>query len=160
MLYNQSKYFAAGVFFGQMAGVSQVFAVWSRRKPEYKFPGGCSNEGENPVDCLIREIWEELSVEVRHAENVFPDNGFQRPLGDNHHEQHFFLIRKYNGRLQNGSFLDDNEPKIGAWVSLEEFWRNAFTSHRAAFYHALRFQSSIDADFKRQNRDFVRFLER
>ena len=39
---------------------------------KWEFPGGKIEEGENPEDCLVREIQEELSVRIKILESLAP----------------------------------------------------------------------------------------
>jgi 8-oxo-dGTP diphosphatase len=49
---------------------SKGYILITRRKPDapyphlWEFPGGKVEEGENPKDCVIREIREELDIEI------------------------------------------------------------------------------------------------
>ena len=39
---------------------------------KWEFPGGKIEEGENPEDCLVREIQEELAVKIRISHALSP----------------------------------------------------------------------------------------
>ncbi len=43
-----------------------------------KFPGGGLEFGEGPVDCLIREFDEELSMEIEVIDHLYTTDFFQR----------------------------------------------------------------------------------
>ncbi len=58
------------------AGLELLFEVraagLSRQPGEVCFPGGRMERGEGPVDCALRETWEELSIPRQAVEVVAP----------------------------------------------------------------------------------------
>lgn len=49
----------------------KLLLAYSQRKQAFYLPGGKLNEGENAVSALIREIKEELSIDISPEELVF-----------------------------------------------------------------------------------------
>lgn len=80
---------------------------------QWEFPGGKIKNGENPRECLTRELQEELNISAIEIEpydkNIqsYPDNGI--------FEVHYFLIRNFKGELKNKVF------ESTLWLLPEEF---------------------------------------
>jgi 8-oxo-dGTP diphosphatase len=78
----------------------------------WEFPGGKSFPGENPRECLVRELEEELGIvptefrELKTIHTDYPDGGKFLIT--------FFLVSEYEGTLKNRVFEDIQ------WASLEE----------------------------------------
>jgi 8-oxo-dGTP diphosphatase len=78
---------------------------------KWEFPGGKIEEGEQPRDALRRELEEELGIhatigdEVKRIQHEYPNGGKV--------ELRFFLVREYQGELENRIFRDMQwvEPK-------------------------------------------------
>ncbi|WP_425502590.1 (deoxy)nucleoside triphosphate pyrophosphohydrolase [Roseospira goensis] len=75
----------------------------------WEFPGGKVHDGESPERALIRELHEELGIDVRHAclapltfaSHAYPDFHLLMPL---------FVLRTWHGRLT------PREGQEVAWV--------------------------------------------
>jgi 8-oxo-dGTP diphosphatase len=78
---------------------------------KWEFPGGKIEEGEQPRDALRRELDEELGIsatigdEIMRLQHRYP-NGISVEL-------RFFMVREYQGEMQNRIFRDLQwaEPK-------------------------------------------------
>lgn len=75
----------------------------------WEFPGGKVEAGETPEDCLIRELKEELGIEVRAAclaPFVFASHGYD----SFHLLMPLFLLRRWDG------VITAHEHEALAWV--------------------------------------------
>lgn len=67
---------------GELCLLYEVRAKTLRRQPgEVCFPGGRMEPGETPVQCALRETWEELGIPPEAVEVIAPLD-FQCSLGD------------------------------------------------------------------------------
>ena len=90
------------VLIGQRPAGKQLAGLW-------EFPGGKVEAGETPEACLIRELEEELGVEITHAclapfvfaSHAYPTFHLLMPL---------FLCRRWEG------FVTAREHAALAWV--------------------------------------------
>lgn len=79
---------------------------------KWEFPGGKTFPGETLLECLERELWEELNiepvkpVELKTIQTTYDDGGSFLIT--------FFQVTEYTGELKNRVFEDIR------WVTLDE----------------------------------------
>lgn len=125
------------------AGVAEqdgTFLV-AKRKPGtsigelWEFPGGKVRESETPQEALIRELKEELNIEVTVGEllctGTFTNQG-----------THYKLLA-YSIRIENPAQIHSLEHQKTAWVSMAGLKRLAFPDSDAIIVEALSRQHSI-----------------
>ena len=64
---------SAAVIIKEEGGIKKVFATqrgYGAYKDGWEFPGGKLEAGETPEECIVREIREELSAEVKAEKNL------------------------------------------------------------------------------------------
>lgn len=80
----------------------------------WEFPGGKMEPGESPEDCIIRELNEELGIDVKAAclaPFVFASHGYE----SFHLVMPLFLCRRWDG------FVTAKEHEALAWVKPAQF---------------------------------------
>jgi 8-oxo-dGTP diphosphatase len=71
---------------------------------KWEFPGGKIEEGEQPRDALRRELEEELGIQARIGDEVSRVE-HSYPNG-NKVELRFYIVREYQGEIENRIFKD------------------------------------------------------
>lgn len=116
---------AGKVLVGQRAAGSSHAGKW-------EFPGGKLEPGESLVECMRRELHEELAIEVR-VERVLWQTRHVNPDSGKVHELTFFLIDpQHAGELRNQVFTEIR------WLALEELTDLDLLDSDRAFVAALR----------------------
>ncbi len=88
-------YVAAGILCDAAGRV--LIAQRPKHKPQggaWEFPGGKLNEGELPLPALIRELREELGIEVRLARHL---TRYSHDCADKRINLHFWLVPVWQG---------------------------------------------------------------
>ena len=83
----------------------------------YVFPGGGVKEGESLEEALIREIKEELSLDIKVFKQIFN-------ITNQGQEEFYFLIQDYDGIPQlNGEEkerMNESNQYIPVWMKVDE----------------------------------------
>lgn len=82
-----------------------------RQSPMTKFPGGGMKHGEGPIDCLRREIREELGREVEVLDHCYTTDFFQRSV---FFPTHQLICIYYMARFSDASQLTRPAPENGS----------------------------------------------
>jgi 8-oxo-dGTP diphosphatase len=84
---------------------------WKSQGGLWEFPGGKIEKGETPEESLVRELKEEMNIEIQvgdyFAENV------------HHYENISIRLMAYRGRIISGDFHLKDHDEI-AWVTLSQ----------------------------------------
>lgn len=90
----------------------------------YTFPGGHLEEGENPTDGLVREIWEETGVNMgaqviveRYRHYKIDKKQPERGNG----VMAWFVITTYETPDPKESYFEHDKWVIPTWITLEDF---------------------------------------
>ncbi|MBL8202171.1 MAG: 8-oxo-dGTP diphosphatase MutT [Chromatiales bacterium] len=78
----------------------------------WEFPGGKLNPGESPAEALVRELREEIGVNVEAAS---PFMAYRHDYPERSVELHVFLVERYTGDPRGV----EGQPL--RWVSVAEF---------------------------------------
>lgn len=78
-----------------------------RHNPQWKFPGGGSEEGETPLQAIIRELEEETGLTISEVDIVLLEI-----VEENDYQTYVFggRVRSYTGLKQRG--LENGEPSL------------------------------------------------
>ena len=77
----------------------------------FTFPGGGVNEGESPEQAVVREVYEELGVEVR-VQRLVAKIWFRG------NPQFFFLVEQMSGEFGSGAgeeYSSERDPSRGSY---------------------------------------------
>lgn len=111
----------------------KYLVVQQKDKPHYfGFVKGCQEEGENDFNCAIREVKEEIGIDldINLLKNARRFTTKQNPLLRDRC-YHFFLIR---AETEFECFVDHKEIQCYLWLTLEElqtskYKKGCFTSN-------------------------------
>ena len=83
----------------------------------YVFPGGGVKEGESLEGALVREIKEELTLDIKVFKQIFN-------IANQGRDEFYFLIQEYDGIPQlNGEEkerMNENNQYISVWIKVSE----------------------------------------
>lgn len=90
----------------------------------YVFPGGGVEDGETPEEAVIREIKEELSVDVEIDRLLFVEHNPSSVRGnENGRDEYFYLIREFEGEPELGGpekeRMHENDQFILEWIPIK-----------------------------------------
>jgi 8-oxo-dGTP diphosphatase len=117
----------------------KVLSALSFGKTKYYIPGGKRENGESDVDCLVREIKEELNVDLIGETIIYLDT-FQAQA-DGFGEDVIVKMTCYFGDY-SGDILACNEIESIRWVSYHERSLNAKVDQQV--FEALRVRGLIE----------------
>ncbi len=89
-----------------------------RRGPAARLPGywgplsGTIEDGETQAEAVVREVWEEVGLEVRPVAKAW-----ECPTDDGTYKLHWWTVELLGGELK----ADDGEVADVRWVTREEF---------------------------------------
>jgi len=134
-----TNHFSAGYIFQKIEGIWYVLVVKDKRFNEPKAAGGMSEDDEDSITTLRRELRQELGVDVIEAVIVHEVN-----KGD--HTQYFFLVTEVRGLPAIDEKRELREIKAGvpgdaldmSWVTLDEFSRRVYKGQYEAFQKAVK----------------------
>ena len=104
----------AAVICDSMENTSRIFATargYGQYKGWWEFPGGKIEEGETPQEALVREIKEELTVEISVGELI---KTIEYDYPDFHLSMDCFLAEIISGEIVL------KEAEAGRWLTKEE----------------------------------------
>lgn len=97
---------------------------------KWEFPGGKIEEGENPEECLIREIKEELAVEIKINQALSPCE-HRYPTGK------IIRLIPFTARLKSVDFQVLEHVQI-AWLGKEELFSVDWAEADLPIVHELK----------------------
>ncbi len=97
-----------------------------------KFPGGGLHFGEGTIECLQRELKEELNMEIEVMEHFYTTDFYQRSTfkeSDQVISIYYFIKRQYPQQPINYSWQEvANEQKVKfRWVDIKDFTEDTVT---------------------------------
>lgn len=102
----------------------------------WEFPGGKVEAGESPQAALVRELHEELEIDVAVSAEICPANGGTWPISE-HYAMRLFVCGIESGRPQPADSHDEVR-----WLSAEELsdvpWLDSDTQALDGIAGALR----------------------
>lgn len=90
-----------------------------------KFPGGGLELGEGVIDCLKREWFEELGMDINVLEHFYTTDYFQPSAFDD--SQIISIYYKVEPINQDNYIINRNENEHSYWLKLEEITKDTFS---------------------------------
>lgn len=121
-----------------------VLACQRRKTAKYglkwEFPGGKLEPGETPERALERELQEELAIEATIGEELFRQEwiyteGTDNPYRDGAFRVFYFLVRQFNGEIENRAFEQVRWVAPRHLLSLDILEGNRDAVHRLIKYY-------------------------
>ncbi len=113
----------------------------------YQVPAGHVEMGELPTEALVREVKEEIGVDI-HPKNIEIVHISYRPKHDetDNRIDLFFRVTQWHGEIKN---MEPHKCDDLRWVSLKELPRNITPHVREAFDSMTKgkFYTELDLDF-------------
>lgn len=90
----------------------------------FVFPGGGVEEGEMVEEAVVREIKEELSLDVKVNKLLFVHHNPAQVYEFEGRDEYFYLIKDFSGEVELGGpekeRMNENNQFIPKWVSIKE----------------------------------------
>jgi len=105
-------------------GTDKYLLEYSRDRDAWQIPGGRLRLNESPYDALIRELWEEISLDrtkIQDLKLVTVDFRYSKEAGDS--MMHFFFTFDYDGSLKDEIKPDNFEVNDFGLFTREEMLR-------------------------------------
>lgn len=117
----------------------------------YAVPAGHLDAGEVPTEALVREVKEEIGIDIDAADAKLVHTSF-RPKHDETGDRvdYYFEVRKWEGEVEN---LEPGKCDDMRWVSVHDLPENMTPHVRVAIEMAEAGQilSELDLDYLRSN---------
>ena len=106
---------------GIVVNDNKVLLCYETKEDKYLFPGGGVEEGESYIDCLIRELEEEIGYLVSSKEQFLEIKEYFYWDKNWEHIQHYFIcdIVSYENKL-NLTAREKEEECIPKWLDIEK----------------------------------------
>lgn len=101
----------------------KVLSTISKNKDRFFFPGGKREKNESDIDCLIREIMEELSVNIINESIVFYD--CFEALAYGHTNETIVRMNCYFADF-TGELIANNEIERFEWLEYKDKEKTSF----------------------------------
>lgn len=113
---------------GQLLIVDEIY----KGKNITKFPGGGLNPGEGTIECLHREIKEELNMDVEVGEHFYTTDFFQQSAFKPNEQVfsiYYYISRQYPDQPININWQEvANEHKVKfRWIDTKDIAEGEFT---------------------------------
>lgn len=93
---------------------NEKLLLLKNERNEWELPGGKLELNEEPKECLKREIFEEVNIEVK-VKNII-DSWIYRVFDD----VHILIITYGCYEIKNDKFMISNEHSEGKWFGIQE----------------------------------------
>ena len=151
------SHFSAGFFWKKFGDIWYALVVQDKRFKDKKAAGGMGNEGETPLATLIRELRQELGVEVVSA--VWVHDMLMK-----NHIRYFFLVTEVNGLPaldEKRTLAESKAGKTGdvlemCWMTMRDFADQIYPKQIPAFAKAIAEMAVLDQAFCNDNMDILR----
>lgn len=97
-------------------------------KQYYVFPGGGVEEGESIEEAVVRELWEETTLEIEVGKLLY------RHIYDDGNEQFFYLCRYVSGTPKLGEGTESEEMKVSNKNYYNPMWYPVENIERLLLY--------------------------
>jgi ADP-ribose pyrophosphatase YjhB (NUDIX family) len=100
---------------------NSVLLVRQNQKPFWVLPGGTLEVGESLISCGIREIREELNLEIRIQKVLYLADFIQASPALTRHTVDIFLLASLGSNINAATLATDENLDDMGWYTLPEF---------------------------------------